>query len=70
MSLLSLILPSYIVAPNRELVNKPFFNSPTGSFSASTNNLPTVNFFSNTGMDIWKEKSPDNYDEMRDRSHS
>ena len=68
--LLSLIPLSYIVVPNRELVNKPLFNSPTGSFSASTNNLPTVNLFSNTGMDIQKEKSPDNYDEVRDRSHS
>ena len=59
-----------MVAPNRELVNKSFFNSPTGSFSASTNNLPTVNLFSNTGIDIQKEKSPDNYDEVRGRLHS
>jgi len=59
-----------MVAPNRELANKPFFNSLTGSFSASTNNLPTVNPFSNTGMDIQKEKSPDNYNEVRGRSHS
>jgi len=59
-----------MAASNRELANKPFFNSPTGSFSASTNNLPTVNLFSNTGMDIQKEKSSDNYDEVRDRSHS
>ena len=67
--LLCLILPSYMVAPNRELANKPFFNSPTGFFSTSTNNLPTVNFFSNTEMDIQKEKSPNNYNEVRDRSH-
>ena len=59
-----------MVAPNRELANKPFFNSSTGSFSASTNNLPTVNLFSNVEMDIWKERSPDNYNKVRDRSYS
>jgi len=59
-----------MIAPNRELANKTFFNSPTGFFSASTNNLPTVNLFSNIGIDILKEKSPDNYDEVRGRSHS
>ena len=59
-----------MVVPNIELANKSFFNSPTSSFSASTNNLPTVNLFSNTGMDIWKEKSPDNYNEVRGKLHS
>ena len=69
-TLLSLIPPSYIVVPNRELANKLFFNSPTCSFSASTNNLPIMNLFSNTRMDIQKEKSPDNYNKVRGRSHS
>ena len=69
-SLLSLIPLSYMVASNRELVNKPFFNSSTSSFSSQTNNLPTVDLFSNTGMDILKGRSPDNYDEVRGRNHS
>ena len=56
--------------PNRKLVNKPFFNSPTSPFSSSTNNLPAVNLSSNTEMDIWKEKSPNNYDKMRGRTYS
>ena len=70
MLLLSLIPPSYIVAPNRELANKPFFNSSTSSFSSQTNNLPTVDLFNNTEIDILKGRSPDNYDEVRGRSHS
>ena len=37
--------------------------------SSQTNNLPTVDLFSNTGMDILKGKSPDNYDEIRGRNH-
>ena len=69
-SLLSPIPPSYMVVPNRELANKPSFNSPTSSFSSSTNNLPAVNLPNNTGIDIWKEKSPDNYDKVRDRIYS
>jgi len=68
--LLSLIPPSYMVVPNRELVNKPFFNPFTSSFSFQTNNLPTVDLFSNTGIDILKGRSPDNYDEVRDRNYS
>ena len=70
MSLLSLIPPSYIVAPNRELANKPFFNSSTSSFSSQTNNLPTVDLFSNTWMDILKGRSPNNYNEVRGKNHS
>ena len=64
-SLFSLIPPSYMVAPNRELANKPSFNSPTSSFSSSTNNLSAVNLSNNTGIDIRKEKSSDNYDKVR-----
>ena len=70
MSLLSLIPPSYIVAPNRELANKPFFNSSTSSFSSQTNNLPTVDLFSNTWMVILKGRSPNNYNEVRCKNHS
>ena len=70
MLLLSLIPPSYIVAPNRELANKPFFNSSTSSFSSQTNNLPTVDLFSNTWMDILKGRSPNNYNEVRGKNHS
>ena len=70
-SLLSLIPPSYMVVPNRELVNKPFFNSSTSSFSFQTNNLLTVvDLFNNIEMDILKGRSSDNYDEVRGRSHS
>jgi len=59
-----------MVASNRESANKPFFNSSTSSFSSQTNNLPTVDLFSNTGIDILKGRSPDNYDEVRGRNHS
>jgi len=54
-----------MVAPNRELANKPSFNSPTSSFSSSTNNLLAVNLSNNTGIDIRKEKSSNNYDKVR-----
>jgi len=50
--LLSLIPSSYMVVPNRELANKPSFNSPTSFFFSSTNNLLAVNLSSNIGMDI------------------
>ena len=70
MILLSLIPLSYIVVPNRELANKPFFNFFTSSFSSQTNNLPTVDLFSNTGINILKGRSPDNYNKVRGRKHS
>jgi len=51
-----------MVASNRELANKPFFNSPTNTFPSQTNTLPTVDLFNNTGMDFLKEQTPDNND--------
>ena len=70
--LLSLIPPSYMVAPNRELANKPLFSSSTNTFPSQTNILPTVDLFNNTGMDFLKGRTPDNNDEVRGRklSHS
>jgi len=65
--LLFLIPLSYIVAPNRELANKPFFSSSTNSFPSQTNTLPTVDLFNNTGMDFLKEQTPDNNDKVRGR---
>ena len=56
-----------MVVPNRELANKPFFNSFTNALPSQTNNLPTVNLFCNTGMDLLKGQTPDNYDEVRGR---
>jgi len=70
--LLSLIPPSYMVAPNRELANKPFFSFSTNTFPSQTNTLPTVDLFNNTGMDFLKGQTPDNNDRVRGRklSHS
>ena len=70
--LLSLIPPSYMVVPNRELVNKLFFSSFTNTFPSQTNTLPTVDLFNNIGMDFLKEWTPDNNDRVRGRklSHS
>jgi len=59
-----------MVVPNRELANKPFFNSSTNVLLFKTNNLPTVNLFSNTGMDLSKGQTPNNYDEVRGRKIS
>ena len=53
--LLYLIPPSYMVVPNRELVNKLFFSSFTNTFPSQTNTLPTVDLFNNIGMDFLKE---------------
>jgi len=70
--LLSLIPPSYMVVPNRELANKPFFSSFTYTFPSQTNTLPTVDLFNNTGMDFLKGQTPDNNDGVRGKklSHS
>ena len=56
--------------PNRELANKSFFNSSTNVLLFQTNNLPTVNLFSNTGIDLLNKQTPDNYDEVRGRKLS
>jgi len=61
-----------MVAPNRELVNKPLFSSSTNTFPSQTNTLPTVDLFNNTGMDFLKGQTSDNNDRVRGRklSHS
>jgi len=56
-----------MIASNGELVNKPFFNSSTNVLPSQTNNLPTMNLFSNIGIDLSKGQTPDNYDKVRDR---
>ena len=66
-SLLSLILPSYIVVPNRELVNKLSLNSFIYAIPLNNINLPTVEPHNTTGMDILKGQNPDNYNDMRGR---
>jgi len=66
-TLLFLIPPSYIVVPNRELVNKSLFNFSTHIIPSQNTNLPTVEIFNNTEMDFFKGQTPDNYDEVRGR---
>jgi len=69
--LLSLIPPSYMVAPNRELVNKSFLNSSIYDIPPSTNtNIPAVDPLKSIGIDIFKGQNPDNYDDVRDRTNS
>ena len=65
-SLLSLVLPSCMVAPVRDLGNKFSFTTSNTS-STLTFELPTVYTASSTGMDILSGLSPDNYDEVRGR---
>ena len=69
-SLLSLIPLSYMVAPNRKLVNKLSLNSFTYAISSPNTNLPTVESFNTTGMDIFKGQNPNNYDNVRGRKPS
>ena len=59
-----------MVVPNRELVNKSLFNSPTYTIPFQNTNLPTVELFNNTGIDIFKGWTPNNYDEVRGRKPS
>jgi len=69
--LLSLIPPSYMVVPNRELVNKSFLNSSIYAIPPSTNtNVPAVDSLKSTGMDIFKGQNPDNYNDVRGRTNS
>ena len=70
LTLLSLIPPFYMVAPNRELVNKSFLNSSTYTIPPTNTNLPTVKPYNITGMDIFKEQNPDNYNDVRGRKPS
>ena len=68
--LLSLIPPSYMVAPNRELANKSFLNSSIHTIPPTNTNLPTVNPRNTTGMDISKGQNPDNHNDVRGRKPS
>ena len=65
--LLSLVPPSCMVAPIRDLRNKFFLSSSTIMHSQQPLNLPTVLPSTYTGMDILLGKIPDNYDEVRGR---
>ena len=69
-SLLSLIPPSYIIVPNRELANKSLLNSSTYAISSLNTNLPTMEPLNNIGIDIFKGQNSNNYDDMRDRKPS
>ena len=66
---LSLVPPSCMVAPVRDLGNK-FFSSTTITHSHQPLNLPTVFPSTYTGMDILSGKIPDNYDKVRGRTVS
>ena len=71
--LLSLLLPSCIVAPIGELVDKHFFTtsiSSTNTIPTQASILPTVSLPNNTGMDLFAGPYPDNYNEVRGRSLS
>ena len=72
-SLLSLLPPSCMVVLIGELANKHFFTSKissTNTIPTQTFILPTVSFSNNTGMNIFAEPFPDNYDKVRSRSLS
>ena len=64
--LLSLVPPSCMVAPVRDLGNK-FTSTTSNTIPTQTFVLLTVSFSNNTGMDIFTGPSPDNYDEVRNR---
>jgi len=55
-----------MVAPIREIRNI-FTSSSTNMIPTQDSILPTVYQANNTGMDILKGQSPDNYDEVRGR---
>jgi len=58
-----------MVAPMREIRN--IFTSPSTNTNPTQNYcLPTVYQDNDTGMDILKEQSPDNFHEVRDRLFS
>ena len=66
--LLSLIPPSCMVVPIRDLGNKFVFFS-LNMHSQQSFQLPTVFLSKYTGMDnIFTETAPDNYDEVRGRT--
>ena len=59
-----------MVVLNIELVNKSLFNSLTYAIPSQNTNLPTVEPFNNIEMDIFKGRTPDNYDNVRGRKPS
>jgi len=63
---LSLEPPSCMVASIREIRNK-FTSTSTTMIPTQNFILPTVYQDNNIGMDIPKEQSPDNYDDVRGR---
>ena len=66
---LSLKLPSYMVVSVREIRN--IFTSFSSNMNLTQNYcLPTVYQDNDTGMDILKGKSPDNYNKVRGRLFS
>ena len=69
-TLLSLVPPSCMVVPIRDLENKFFLSSSTIMYSQQPLNLPTVLPSMYTGIDILSGKIPDNYDEIQDRTVS
>ena len=67
---LSLVLPSCMVVPVRDLGNKSVFSSSNTHFQQSFQ-LPTVSSSNYTGIDkFFTGLFPDNYDEMRGRFSS
>jgi len=66
-SLLSLVPPSCIVVPVRDLGNK-FTSFSSNMIPLQIFELPTVSHSNNTGMDFFAGFSPDNYDKVRGRS--
>ena len=70
-SLFSLIPPSYMIVPNRDLANKSFLNSSIHAIPSATNTkLPAVDPCNSTGIDFFKEPNPNNYDDVRGRTNS
>jgi len=67
--LLSLVPPSCMVAPIRDLGNK-FTSFSSNTIPLQTFELPTVSHSNNTEIDIFTGSPPDNYDEVRGRSLS
>ena len=65
-SFLSLVPPSCMVVPVRDLGNK-FSSTTSNTSSSSLFKLLTVSFSNYTEMDIFPGTAPDNYDEVRGR---
>ena len=59
-----------MVAPNRELANKPLIISSTNIFPSQNNILPTVDIFNNIGMDHLKGRTSNDNNKVRGRKLS